>query len=170
MIQFLLSIPPRVKLLTDRLTAARAQALDSVSETRMARLDAAVSSRAAAATALSSNVWTSGHADKLNNLPSGVVKRVLSGYVETTEALYGYALEDRRYVDITISAVDPDKCIVSCIGTAAGTHSGGYIFWTTSVPTYIVSARLTGPTTLRVHVGRSNAGCILAHWKIVEFY
>lgn len=170
MIQFLLSIPPRVKLLTDRLTAARAQALDSVSETRMARLDAAVSSRAAAATALSSNVWTQARAVKLDDINPGAVKRVLSGYVNTKEALVGVG-QDQRYVNITISAVDPDKCIVTCIGTATRSQFyGGAIFLGTDVATYIVSARLTGPTTLRVHVGFYDGISILAHWKIVEFY
>ena len=45
----LLGLPGKVKTLVDRLTLARAEALDQVTAVRMARLDAAVSTAAAAA-------------------------------------------------------------------------------------------------------------------------
>lgn len=57
MIPALLGLPAKVKTLIDRLTATRAAALDN--------LNATVSSRAAAATALSNAVWTDALADAL---------------------------------------------------------------------------------------------------------
>lgn len=58
MIAVLLGLPGKLKVLTDRLTSLRATNLDN--------LNATVSSRAAAATALTSVVWTDARAGKLD--------------------------------------------------------------------------------------------------------
>jgi hypothetical protein len=60
MIAFLLGVPSKLKTLTDRLTSTRATNLDN--------LDAQVSTRAAASTALSTATWTSGRAAKLDSV------------------------------------------------------------------------------------------------------
>lgn len=58
MIEVLLGLPAKVKTLVDRLTSTRATNLDN--------LDATVSSRSAASTALSNAVWTDARAGKLD--------------------------------------------------------------------------------------------------------
>lgn len=55
MLGALIGVPPKIRALLDRFTAARAANLD--------KLDVPVSSRAPAATALSTAVWTQAHAD-----------------------------------------------------------------------------------------------------------
>ena len=60
MIDFLLGVPGKLKTLTDRLTSGRAANLDN--------LNATVSSRAAAASALSNATWTDARAGKLDKL------------------------------------------------------------------------------------------------------
>lgn len=58
MIEVLLGLPAKVKTLVDRLTSTRATNLDN--------LDAAVSTRSAASTALSNAVWSDARAGKLD--------------------------------------------------------------------------------------------------------
>lgn len=64
---FLLGVPGKLKALLDRLTADRAGYLD--------RLDATVSSRAPASTALSSATWTGPRAAKLDEIGIKSIQR-----------------------------------------------------------------------------------------------
>lgn len=57
---FLYGVPGKLKTLIERLTSTRVAKIDN--------LDATVSSRAAASTALSNGVWTDGRAEALDNL------------------------------------------------------------------------------------------------------
>lgn len=64
---FLAGLPSKLKVLVDRLTSARAANLDN--------LNATVSSRAPASTALSNAVWTDTRAGKLDSIERAVVSR-----------------------------------------------------------------------------------------------
>jgi hypothetical protein len=92
MLGYLAGIPGRLKTLVDRLTAGRAAALDN--------LDAAITSRAAASTAVSNVNYTSGRAALLDNL-TYVAEQ------ESTSAIINYCSAGGVLVDPTnAGAVD----------------------------------------------------------------
>ena len=78
MLAFLAGVPGKLKTILDRLTATRAANLDDLdvavstrmpgSATEQGRIDVAISTRAAASTALSTVNWTTVRAGKLDNL------------------------------------------------------------------------------------------------------
>ena len=148
MIDFLLGVPGKLKTLTDRLTSGRATNLDN--------LDAAVTSRAAASTALSNVTWTNALAALLGNT---IQTSILSGAVQT-----GYfnvvtpttgAGEDTYYTDITITAIaDTTKCIVMTNGYSGGNTTVNYFF-----------ARLTSTTNLRI--ASVSAGSMAGRWYVI---
>lgn len=70
-----IEVSPRVRVLLERLTSARASKLDN--------LDVLVSSRAPASTALSNAVWTDARAAKLDNLDTTVSSRATNDGVWT---------------------------------------------------------------------------------------
>lgn len=154
----LAGVPGKLKTLLDRLTAGRAANLDN--------LNATISSRAPASTALSNTVWTDGLASNLAQ-PGllGSVKSVQTGFVSSSSLSAGSG-EDLQFVNVTISAVTTGKCIVSFVGGAG-----------TSVPSavwpandgYYVTARLTSSTQLRLSCARS-ASNLVGRWQVIEFY
>ena len=108
MLESLYGLPGKIKTLLDRLTAARAGYLDSINpagtgwnSTRAGyvdRLDAAVSTRAPASTALSTATWTATRAGYLDNLNATVSSRADGSIWTSTRA--GYV--DR--IDTTVSS------------------------------------------------------------------
>ena len=108
----LYGLPGRVKTLLDRLTADRADKIDA--------LDAEISSRAPASTALNNTVWTDERADKLDSLVnldapiSGLsfspVKKIIRGEVDAEGSL-------------TISSVDLDRTMINSWSNG----SAGYV-------------------------------------------
>lgn len=137
-------------LVTNRLTSARAGYLD--------RLDAAVTTRAAASGALSDAVWTNvkaGYLDMaISAVPSGIVG-VQTGYVSSGSPSSG-ATEDTQYIDTTITAVaNVNKCLV-IVQVAAGSSSSNF------------TARLTSTTNVRVSCASASA-TMRARFYVVEF-
>lgn len=168
-----LGIPGKLKtLLVDRLTAARAALLDNLSN-----LDAAISTRAAASTALSNTTWTAtkaGYLDQaISSLPASAIKSIQSDFLPITVATVGTG-EDLKYVDVTITSVDTAKCFVSFVGGSASGNAGNcYIksgSGTTSV-TYMCSARLTTSTNLRISSPQNDAlaPSIAGRWTVIEY-
>lgn len=155
----------RVKKLLDRLTESRAALLDN--------LNASVSSRAPAASALSNAVWTDVRAGRLDAsvLVNGVIKSIQTHAVVGGTGVQSGTGEDLRYKDVTISAVDTAKAIIIL-------HGGGADYLvsngTTNVPTYQpVLLRFTSSTTVRLSAPLSSASGALridARFTIVEFW
>lgn len=145
MIEFLLAVPGRTKKLLDRLTATRAANLDY--------LDVAVSTRAAAATAVSNADYTAARAAKLDNviLASVLNSNIQTGFVGNIGTV-GTA-EDEYYTDVAISSVVIAKSLVII-------HQWG----DASRPA--VTARLTSTTNLRLSASELYAG---ARWYVIEF-
>ena len=106
MLEPLLGLPGRIKILIDRITSTRASNLDN--------LNATVSSRAPASTALSSSVWTgtkagyvdtaiSGRASQssVDALPQGIINSVQRGSFNPPQS--------STSANVTISSVDLGK-------------------------------------------------------------
>lgn len=111
-----------------------------------------------------------------------VIKSSQSGYLNTSSiSTTGSAgTEDYRYVDVTISAVDVTKAIVTfegSMGSQGGANAtGGYAQYGNNTITSIPTARLTSSTNLRISVSDKNNGLSLnsstsinGRWKVVEF-
>lgn len=164
MISFLLGLSGRLKAVYDYLVA-------NLSTTRAAKidnLDAAMSTRAAAATALSIAVWTNGTAGKINSggIP-GTVKSIQTGFANSTST--AGAGEDAKYLDVAITAVaSTAKCVVLVIPDfynhfISDTYGGNY-----QVFPAIRSARLTSTTNLRL--SSLLAPSIVGRWTVIEYY
>lgn len=161
----LAGVPGKLKTLLDRLTATRAANLD--------KLDADISTRAAASTALSNAVWTNTRAGRLDAsvLVNGVIKSIQTHAVVGATGLQTGTGEDLRYKDVTISAVDTTRALIIL-------HGGGADYLvsngTTNVPTYQpVLLRFTSSTTVRLsapHQSASSANRIDARFTVVEFW
>ena len=156
MIDFLLGVPGKLKTITDYLTTY----LSSTRAAKIDNLDAAISTRAAAATALSSATWTparAGYLDKINagGIP-GTVKSIQTGYLAVVGGSSATG-EDAYYRDITISTVVVAKCVVTVQGNV--TSSGNTM----------QTGRVTGTTTLRVSRDANN-NTMSGRWYVVEYY
>ena len=141
MIDFLLGVPGKLKTISDYLTTnwttARAAKVDA--------LDAAVTTRAAAATALTNATWTDARAAKLDAvLQTTAIQSVQRG----SFTMPGGGLGSLSYTDITITAVTLAKSF-------AYSNSADYLSHCT----------LLNTTTLRVF--GTNGG--LYSWTVVEF-
>lgn len=104
---------------------------------------------------------------------SGAVKSVQSG------AVYGLASSagsgnDTKYADITITAVDPGKCLVMFTGGFAnGASVAVYRNGDTTSFTLEVLYRLTSATNLRLHSALALSGTsnsFSGTWQVIEFY
>lgn len=131
MMPALLGLPGKIKILADRLTAPRAALLDN--------LDAAISTRAPAATALSTATWTNALATALG----AAIK------LDRAEILYitgsTGAGAGRKTVDITVSAVT--------LGKAFALVTGGFVGTTTPA---VAMARFTTTTNLQLLFNNPN--------------
>ena len=120
---FLLGIPGKVKTLLDRLTAARAGYLD--------RLDATVSSRAAAATALSTAQWTNALATALGKVGTmGLLVPPKAGGLVAGRLL--------DYSDIYL-ITDPSSFTTNAAALGIGAQTA-----TTNSATYVDAVNYTG--------------------------
>lgn len=152
---FLKGIPGKLTTFMNYLTSTRAAKLD--------QLDAAMSSRAAAAD------YTAGRAAKIDNLDAAVTSRlatcinsIQTGTVNTGTFSSGAGI-DTKYVDVTITSVNTAKSVVIINGF--GCNAGDILF--------PPCGRLTSATNLRISAGGFNAGDVMfalgATWQVVEF-
>lgn len=134
---FLTGASGRLKTLLDRLTATRAALLDY--------LDATISSRAPASTAVSNANYTAGRAALLDALGTGVpIKAKSIQRLASSISLDGAGTGiDYRYKDQTVTEVDPAKTLVTVRGVGYASTASGYV-------AIEVLARLINGTTLRV--------------------
>jgi len=159
MLEPLLGLPGRIKILMDRITSTRASNLDN--------LNATVSSRAPASTALSSSVWTgtragyldasiSGRASQssVDALPQGIIKSVQRG-------LLTLDFGDAPPHNVTISSVDLGK---SMLTFSYGEGVAGAL-----TPEQLLWGRLTSSTNIRFDNYRSLASPYTIAWEVVEY-
>jgi hypothetical protein len=157
-----MGVPGKLKLLLDRMTAARTANLDN--------LDVAVSSRAPGASALNTAIWTNARAGYLDNLSAGTVstfvQSVQTGYINSV-APTGGAGEDSVYTDVGIAAVNPAKSVV-LLQSLSYFNPSGYFLPTDG------TARLVASNVLRVSsVNATPAGVaptsLSGRWIVLEF-
>ena len=149
MIDFLLGVPGKLKTVLDRLTSTRAANLDN--------LDAAISTRAPASTALSTAQWTNTRAGLLDGIiQTSIIASIQTGYVSAAGT--AGTGEDAKYVDITITAV---ASVSKCVVLINGSLPAGY--QATSC-----TARLTSTTNVRVSVPDGTASP-RGRWTVIEF-
>jgi hypothetical protein len=151
MIDFLLGVPGKLKTISDFLTtnwtAVRAAKVDN--------LDAAVSSRAAATTALTNVTWTDARAAKLDLIAASgsVIQSIQTG-------VYGGDMyQTGAGKNITITAVNVAKSIVLLQPSRTLVISG-----------YVENPRgnLTSSTNLNIYVGTADAQNSVI-WTVLEF-
>jgi hypothetical protein len=147
MIDFLLGVPGKLKTISDWLTtywtAARAAKVDN--------LDAAVSTRAAAATALSTATWTNARAAALDSIGASVIRSIQSDYAYSGAPAAGGRLS--KYMDVAIAAVTVNKSIVLIQDAQDGSA-------------FPATGYLTSANNLRLETSGLN---ISAVWTVVEF-
>ena len=159
MLEPLLGLPGRIKILIDRITSTRASNLDN--------LNATVSSRAPASTALSSSVWTgtragyvdasiSGRASQssVDALPQGIIKSVQRGLLTLDSG-------DAPPHNVTISSVDLGKSML--------TFSYGASSTATLTPERLLWGRLTSSTNIRFDRYDSTLFYHTIAWEVVEY-
>jgi hypothetical protein len=144
---FLLGVPGKLKATYDHLmthlASARAAKIDN--------LDAAISTRAPASTALSNGTWTNALAAILGNtIQTTVVASIQTGFVQNLPPSTGSG-EDAYYLDVTITAV----ASTSKVDVTFQDQVGG------------CTARLTSTTNLRI--ARQTNTTISGRWRVVEY-
>lgn len=163
---WLLGVPGSLKTLKDRLTSGRASNLDEITATRMARVDATISSRATqtSVNTVDGNVntlvsrLTSGRASNLDDLdapvsgiPTANIKAHQSGFFEDSSPTSGTGLDD-YYIDIAVSpSMTPDNTIIEVRG---GNSDSANSAWGkaegSSGRTSELTGRLTSSSNLRI--------------------
>ncbi len=130
-------------------TSARAANIDN--------LDAAISGRAPANTALSNAVWTNTRAGYLDKLNSGVAVASLSGkIIKSVQRGIGVG-------DITISAVNLQKSLLIISGSSAKDEGGK----TSPEPAW---GRIVNSTTIRLACSNYTSSYPgLVPWQVIEF-
>lgn len=98
----------------------------------------------------------------------GGTKSIQSGFVSTTSLANGGGGEDNSYTDVTISSVDPSKCVVLFEGGAAGT-SANAILKSGGTASYIVTPHLTSSTNLRLGTAIASQTHLVGRWQVLEF-
>lgn len=148
MIDFLLGVPSAVKTLLDRLTATRAANLDN--------LNATISSRAAASTAVSNADYTTARAAKLDASiqSSALNSNIQTGYFNLGNANgTGTNPDETWFLDVTVSSVPGKVLIIVQTSERNGANAD-------------VIGRMTSTTNLRLS-GVNNF--MRGRWYLVEF-
>lgn len=145
MLHFFAGVPGRLKALLDRLTATRAGYLDNLTN-----LDAAVTSRAAASTALSTATWTGTLAANLGTISSGAT--AFTGIVASIQYGSISVTGTNTSATATITSVNTNKAALIYLGSLAA-NSNGYATITltnaTTITAYRSSPADNGTTTVR---------------------
>lgn len=156
MIDMLLGVPGKLKSVYDHLTTY----LSSTRCAKIDNLDAAISSRAAASTALSSGTWTATKAGYIDMAISGVCRIKSIQKVDITVASLSAS------GTATITAVNTAKTIIVSLGYLASTDldytepDGLSHMWT-----------LTNSTTVTLTRGGSSySGLAQGAAQVIEFY
>ena len=146
----------RIATLIDRLTATRAAALDLITSTRMNRLDTNVASRQSESNALARynalDALIDGAIADIGDIPTSMIK-------SRQTVLYSAGSGDQ---DVTISAVNTAKCLLSQYGTIG--------ISTTSAAYAGTGARITLTSSTNMHVDVTGSFTGIIDVTILEFY
>jgi len=159
MLEPLLGLPGRIKILMDRITSTRASNLDN--------LNASVSSRAPASTALSSSVWTGTRAGYLDASISGRASQSSVDAIPTSpiksvqRGLLTVGFADAPPYNVTISSVDLGKSML--------TFSYGENNTSALTSERLLWGRLTSSTNIRFDKYRSAASTYTIAWEVIEY-
>ena len=106
----------------------------------------------------------------LSQFFGGGIKSVQTGFTSGTAVSIGSG-EDLRYRDITISSVNPAKCVVQFEGGMGNSLVEAMMVSGPSGATYAykVTARLLNATTLRLACVSNTYSTIAGRWTITEF-
>lgn len=137
-----------IATLLTRLSSARATKLDN--------LDVAASTLAPANTAVDKTYWTNALGTALASFlgsppPSTFINSVQGGFVNVNSGSWSTG-DDGFYTDVTITAVDPAKCVVIW-QSAAGASM----------------ARVQAATNLRVSQATNTPGQLVGRYQVVEY-
>lgn len=160
MIDVLLGVPGKLKAISDYLTTN----LAAVRATKIDNLDAAISTRAPASTAVSSTDWTPARAAKLDGaIQTSVIQSIQGGRTGGTtstgpESSGPYA--GNYYLNVTIASVSPGKCVVTC--TLNFISPGDVTIYYSGIGV------VTSATNLRIYGGAQN-GFLATNWTVVEY-
>jgi len=165
----LMGLPGKVKTLLDRLTATRAGNLDN--------LNTPVSSRAAAATALSTANWTNTRAGNLDRLDTTVASRAAQSSVDTlltrvpsiipmspiASIQRGTVVINFDAVTVTISSVDMGKSfLLFSVDSESATSTADEL-----ADKFYIRGKIDTPTQLRFD-RRGSSGSVAINWQVVE--
>jgi len=101
--------------------------------------------------------------------PQSAIKSIQEGVLVGATNLSGSG-EDKKYHDITISAVDTSKSIAFFEGSTSSTLYPGLYYGNSTYAIGVVQARLTSSTNLRLSTASgSNMTTITGRWKVVEY-
>ena len=159
MLEPLLGLPGRIKILIDRITSTRASNLDN--------LDGAVSSRAPASTALSSSVWTGTRAGYLDASISGLASQSSVDAIPTSpiksvqRGLLTVGFGDSPPYNVTISSVDLGKSVLTF---SYGEDNAGAL-----TPERLLWGRLTSSTNIRFDKYNTDVANYKIAWEVVEY-
>ena len=157
MLEPLLGLPGRIKILIDRITSTRASNLDN--------LDGAVSSRAPASTALSSSVWTGTKAGYVDTAISGRASQSSVDAIPTSpikSVQRGVAtVADTAPHNVTISSVDLGKSVL--------TFSYGEDAETDLMADHLLWGWLTSSTNIRFDNYESAVSYYTIAWQVIEY-
>ena len=159
MLEPLLGLPGRIKILIDRITSTRASNLDN--------LNATVSSRAPASTALSSSVWTGTKAGYVDTAISGrasqsSVDAIPTSPIESVQrGLLTVGGADAPPYNVTISSVDLGKSVLTF---SYGEDNAGAL-----TPERLLWGRLTSSTNIRFDKYRPGVSTYTIAWEVVEY-
>lgn len=147
MIAALMGVPGKLKTLLDRLTATRAGNLDN--------LDAAVTTRAPASTALSTSTWTGTLATDLATISSGA--SAFTGIVNSIQ--YGSITISTTGISgtATITAVNVNKSVLIHLGQKV------------SVAGQDMNITLTNTTTVTANRSYQSSGDSTVRFCVLEF-
>ena len=148
MFDFIAGLPGQMATLLARLTATRATNLDN--------LDAAVSTRAAASTALSTATWTGARAANLDTIPS----------------LLTSAIKSIQQISLSLASVSSASATITSVNTAKAivVPAGAWLSGGTSITAAdtAVMLNMTSATNVTATRGTSN-GTLAVRFFVVEF-
>jgi hypothetical protein len=154
MIDFLLGVPGKLSTIYTYLTTH----LGSTRAAKIDNLDATVSSRAAASTALSSATWT--------NTKAGYIDAAITGRLGSIKAIYRGTIAlsgTSSSATATITAVVTEKSVIMLLGA---NHSGGV----DRDAQVIARIELTNSTTVTAYHGSGSPGTsITVGYQVIEF-
>lgn len=94
------------------------------------------------------------------------IKSIQTGYVNTGTVSTGTG-EETRYLDVTISAVNPAKAVIEFIGGSGNNASNSMNY--NGANSFKCTTRFVNATTLRIMTLNTATTTIVGRWTVVEY-